>query len=95
MPKRTKSKGFYEPSGGEILASAGISGLIPIVVVIAGLVLIFMGLWYIAWIPIPIGLLVGLLITVIFRGQDEVATDERSYDKISDSYRGGRWSKEA
>ena len=95
LRKWTKSKGLYEPSGSEILMSVAISAIIAIAVVIAGVVLILMGHWYVAWVPVPVGLSVGLLITVIFRGRDIPESDDLSGATVSDTYRGGRWSKEA
>ena len=86
---------MYEPSGGEILVSVAISVAITIAVITAGVALILMGHWYAAWVPIPVGLLVGLAVTVVFRGRADAEPDAHSSAAMSDTYRGGRWSKEA
>ena len=72
MPTPLKSKGFYEPSGREILVSVSISVILTVAVIAGCIALLVMGFWYLAWIPIPVGLLVGLLINVVFRGKDDV-----------------------
>ena len=90
-----KSKGFYEPSGNEILASAAVSLSITAIVIVAGLVLFLMGHWYVAWVPVPIGLLIGFAINVIFRGKDETRREGLVETKPSSDYHGGEWSKEA
>ena len=95
MSKSLKTKGLYEPTGGEILMSAAISIVLTGAVVVAGLVLLIMGLWYLAWVPIPVGLLVGFLINVIFRGKSDDQVHEQSDVSLGDSYQGGQWSKEA
>ena len=95
MPTPLKSKGFYEPSGREILVSASISVILTVTVIVVGMALLVMGFWYLAWIPIPVGLLVGFLINVVFRGKDDVVSDKDVGTGISDDYKGGRWSKEA
>ena len=75
--------------------SAAISVILIVTVVVAGIVLLIMGLWYLAWIPIPVGLLVGFLINVVFRGRDDTASAGDVGGGLSDDYKGGRWSKEA
>ena len=95
MPTPLKSKGFYEPSGSEILVSVSISVILTVAVIAGCIALLVMGVWYLAWIPIPVGLLVGLLINVVFRGKDDVVSDEDIDAEVSDDYRGGQWSKES
>ena len=95
MPTPLKSKGFYEPSGREILVSVSISVILTVAVIAGCIALLVMGVWYLAWLPIPVGLLVGLLLNVVFRGKDDAVSDEDASDGISDDYSGGQWSKEA
>ena len=95
MPTPLKSKGFYEPSGREILVSVSISIILTVAVIVGCIALLIMGFWYLAWIPIPVGLLIGLLLNVVFRGRDDAVSDEDVGDGINDDYESGRWSKEA
>lgn len=95
MSKSLKTKGLYEPTGGEILMSAVISIILTGAVLVTGLVLLIMGFWYLAWAPIPVGLLVRLLINVIFRGRSDNQVHDQSDMSLDDKYQGGQWSKEA
>ena len=75
--------------------SAVMSIILTSAVLVAGLVLLVMGFWYVAWVPIPVGLLVGFLINVMFRGKSDAQVHEQPDVPLGDKYQGGQWSKEA
>lgn len=75
--------------------SAGISIILTGVVLVAGVVLLIMGFWYLAWVPIPVGLLVGYLINIMVRGRSDDQVHEQPDVPLGDKYQGGQWSKEA
>ena len=75
--------------------SAAISIILTGAVLVAGLVLWIMGFWYLAWLPIPVGLLIGFLINVVFRGGTDDEVQEQPDESLDDKYQGGQWSKEA